>query len=1189
MKKITYILYSGLLTFLLVALAFAQGKIYEGPDDPAGDISAERVGYMNGNRILLYFENNTQLADWPTEGTSKWPNDYSGTRMLDNVSVLIGNQLYLTQDSIPVTDLFEVEQLAAKGEIDTIYFVQGSGFWPLAMDENYDGTVEWGLYPVPGYFNETQDYPAMSNKPDSWPTQGWPSVNQTTIWPGEWFGRYGRGLVSADQETYIVANDAQDMEYVVRRNDPLERLITIGPRYHPRPGVKIGDINPNVTIQKGLPWGGLGLRVAVRGYQWNNPEAKDIIFWEYHISNISDYDLPTCGFGYWTDNSIGGDTGNDSEEGYFNKLLDLAYVWESTGLGEGGLVPGVRGVAFLESPGRPYDGIDNDDDGLVDEKRDNQAGQIIGPTDGIQDISKFLSFYHKEMDDLKEHYEGDEDQDWEDGYDKNGNGTYAYLNEYGEWMVEEGEYPGDDVGLDGVGPYDLNYNGFDEGECNHMPDFIEGVGCEPNFAFTDVSESDMVGLTSYALFDNAQWKEYQYFLNQDKILWDVMDSHEFDTYHYAGGSISLYEIFASSRFPFYAGRTERISMAIMFTRDDLATLRSGDHSAPKMFRLKETAQAIYDRDYRFSQSPILPILKATAGDGKVILTWDDLSDKRTHEPMLQNINDFEGYKLYRATDKLFSDAAVITDGRGDIQANKPIFQCDKIDNISGYSDYGVETLGYSFYLGDETGLTHYYVDEDVQNGVTYYYALTAYDYGIPDLDRAPAENNIVIELDESETIVRLGQNVKVVTPGAKAAGYVPPSIKIDETATSASLRDRVITPEIMDANMVKGNHKYEVDFSVDTLGHLRVPLDYRHPMDAYFTTTGFNVYDITDNKKLIYTENPRDGFTANNLLYDYAGESWGFNKNSDIKTEIVDGFQLTFDLSTNVDSAEINLDESGWLEGNAPIVIATGKETKYFPWAYDIVFTGEEQSYSTKTERVLQIYDTEGTRLYLRNALLDQSYHFYVINKLSIDSTGNYEKLDLVTYDLNGSGSFEWAEDVILAGHIKLRRGIWYWAGTVFSIDFRNITDETNLPQANDVYHVEMKRPFSELDKFVFTVNPDNELDKKNLKSAMDSIKVVPNPYIATNAMETAVANRFLNQRRRIMFTHVPADCIIRIFTSSGVLVDRIEVVNEPSNGAVHWDLLSKEGLEIAAGMYIYQVESNVTGDKKIGKFAVIK
>jgi len=35
--------------------------------------------------------------------------------------------------------------------------------------------------------------------------------------------------------------------------------------------------------------------------------------------------------------------------------------------------------------------------------------------------------------------------------------------------------------------------------------------------------------------------------------------------------------------------------------------------------------------------------------------------------------------------------------------------------------------------------------------------------------------------------------------------------------------------------------------------------------------------------------------------------------------------------------------------------------------------------------------------------------------------------------------------------------------------------------------------------------------------------------------------------------------------------------------------MLTKEGLEIAAGIYVYYVKSNVTGEEKLGKFAVIK
>ena len=73
------------------------------------------------------------------------------------------------------------------------------------------------------------------------------------------------------------------------------------------------------------------------------------------------------------------------------------------------------------------------------------------------------------------------------------------------------------------------------------------------------------------------------------------------------------------------------------------------------------------------------------------------------------------------------------------------------------------------------------------------------------------------------------------------------------------------------------------------------------------------------------------------------------------------------------------------------------------------------------------------------------------------------------------------------------------------------------------------------------------------------------------------------------MFTHIPAECEIKIFTLSGYLIDEIDVNNEPSNGIVHWDMLTKDDLEIAPGVYVYHLKSKRTGKEKMGKFAVIK
>jgi hypothetical protein len=105
----------------------------------------------------------------------------------------------------------------------------------------------------------------------------------------------------------------------------------------------------------------------------------------------------------------------------------------------------------------------------------------------------------------------------------------------------------------------------------------------------------------------------------------------------------------------------------------------------------------------------------------------------------------------------------------------------------------------------------------------------------------------------------------------------------------------------------------------------------------------------------------------------------------------------------------------------------------------------------------------------------------------------------------------------------------------------------------------------------------------------MAEIKVVPNPYIVTNTMEPYLSNRGLNQQRQLLFTHIPAKCTLKIFTSSGVFIREIDVDNPAADGTIHWDMLTKEGLEIAAGVYIYYIKSGVTGKEKLGKFAVIK
>ncbi len=1145
------------MIFMLLKMLGAQSREYEGPDDPASDIAAQRVGIMNGNRIYLPFHNTTELGEFPDRQV-RWPNDENGLDMHDNIALVIGTRVFLEQDTIPVTDPIIIQN---RTDLDTLYYIQTKFRGKTETDPT--GSIEWGFYPVFGYFNETSEYPAMSNRPDSWPPGGWPSRGIETKWLGEWNGRFGRGVIYADLECYFVANDAHDQEYLGTD----DRV-----KYYPRPGIRIGDRNPGVTIQKGNPWGGIGVRVEVRGLQWNNPQARDAIFFEYTIANISDYDLPEMAFGYYMDVGIGGEF-PDNDVGFFDDQLDMAYCWDNDGLGIGGLEPGIMGIAYLESPGIPFDGMDNDEDGLVDEQRDNEAIQKIGPYDGIDNLSKFLEFYNLDEADLKEHWDADEDQDWMDGNDLNGNGRY-----------DEDENAGDDVGLDGVSPYDLNYYGPDADgtECNHRPDLLEGVGAEPNFGFTDISESDMLGLTMFELFP--------YFSPYIQLRYD-RDFYLFITETGLNPEIfyvdNLGLTFASGVFPLPKGRTERISMAELHSYEELAGLKSPEHAAPSLFEKKQVVQIVYESDYRFAIPPKMPTLKATAGNGKVVLHWDDFAEKYTREPLLKGVNDFQGYKLYKATDKQFSDAEMLFDGFGNPIAKKPIYQCDLKDGIMGFADYG-QVNGFEYYLGSDKGILHYFVDTDVQNGRTYYYAIVAYDYGIQlmDVEIAPSENNVVVDLDEDENVRFIGKNVQIVTPHQPAAGYVEPQIEITDAAT---VRDKGnVLPVVYDIQDVKPDHQYKVTFQTGVMDHLRVVELYRHPFDFLFTTTGFSVYDITDGEVMVYQENP-EKFAHDNLLYNRTEDYWYFNTEAGVLSDVFDGMQIEIDPPQSLTSA-FDPDNSGWLVGNAPVnIIVNKEESRYFPWQYDIVFKNQPDAYKSRTSNYNKIRAADNTALGPGDILLDQSFDFYVLNKTFPDENGEYEKLDLIVHDVNGDNEFNVSDDIVLAGHAVEALNRVYWGGTVFGIDLSDAEQSGAMPENDDVYRVDFKRPYFWQDSVLFTVLPAKEVDKIRLTDSMDEIRVVPNPYVATNAMEEAILNPYLNQRRKLIFTHIPAQCTIKIFTVSGVFIDAIHVDNPPEQGLVYWDLLTQEGLEIAAGMYFYHVKSHVTGDEKLGKFAVIK
>ncbi len=101
----------------------------------------------------------------------------------------------------------------------------------------------------------------------------------------------------------------------------------------------------------------------------------------------------------------------------------------------------------------------------------------------------------------------------------------------------------------------------------------------------------------------------------------------------------------------------------------------------------------------------------------------------------------------------------------------------------------------------------------------------------------------------------------------------------------------------------------------------------------------------------------------------------------------------------------------------------------------------------------------------------------------------------------------------------------------------------------------------------------DLELDRAN-------VGVRPNPYKRAAFHDVGT--------HQVMFYNLPSVCDISIFDVSGMLIDKIHfIAPTPEKGVYFWDMFSKNGNEVASGLYIWVVEYE--GGKQMGNLAIIR
>lgn len=1138
----------------------------------------QKKAVMDGNQIAFTFFN-TGLLGGLGEVRANWPKGVPET--------YIGDVLPLVVVEFPVRlpdgrDTLLVNAVTVRGPRAGI---EAEG--PPGRPD-----IFWGFEPKPGFAahqftdpacreaagDELNEKPAISTDHCTWPPF-WPDeptwIDAATGRP-DWNGYFGRGIFNADYETYFWVDDVNDHE-------PQLMAQQVGGTF------QADATRPDLQS--------LGLAMKVRGMAWSNFLAQDVQYWLYEVINTSTTTYPRVAVGFAVGTCVGDDGVSNfrachRDLAFFDQGNRIVYAWDATGRSESGNPTAYVGFAFMETPGDPFNGIDDDGDGdpFTEQGHQIDGSPFVSPPElaGENNVFRRSDFAPRQL------RLGDPiiiiDYD---SYER----RIEYLSEEpirvptprGTLVAAPGMSVsetlttvrahidsvtvtvrnGIDENLNGLIDEDINlhyerrYQAFD-GSIQVLPalrykdwvGFANALVTEraPNGAVlatrqptradsmqfgllnprvdevridpTDVTQSDQVGLTSFYYFTPPGALR----MNQDRDLWRAITpglfttNRELDQIQGRGGA-DLNFIFGSGYFRMPPGRSLHFSLALVFGWD----LEQITHNT-------RTVQEIYNRNYQFTQPPIRPTLNAVPGDRKVTLYWDSAS-LDSWDPVLGY--HFEGFRIFRSTDPFFRDAQWVTDVRGNRAFPVPTWQFDLANGVRGiYTSSDPRVRGVPFPLGSDTGLQFSVVDTNVNNGQRYYYAITAYNAGSEDF--FPAENNFAITVNEDGSVTT-GANVVEVIPNAPTAGYQCAHLTGarcgDLTAVTrvAGGADGGVFAEILDPRMVPQQAAYTVSFD----GHSLIR------SDSFFVHNG-------------------------------AGHQLAAGLIERAHSHVFDGIRL------QMNNIEPRLKEFGYTAGGQdkrPLRAALASlslpgwtvQATHVGYDYEVVFSDSFIGHSIGgfpigTGRNAPMAVARPTNFTVWNLTLDEPAQFALFQATSPDGIfrpGNgifiYERLDpdsdaltptyLLTYAPGGTGA---------------------------------------LPGTGDVFTVRTFKPFSVRDRFHFTAVPATT-DPEAGHSALENIRVVPNPYVAAASWERPLPPTITSGRgeRRIDFTNLPPDAVVRVYTVRGALLWEGRHESGLFDGTVRWDLRTREGLDVAYGVYFWHVQSPI--GQKTGKLALIK
>jgi len=629
------------------------------------------------------------------------------------------------------------------------------------------------------------------------------------------------------------------------------------------------------------------------------------------------------------------------------------------------------------------------------------------------------------------------------------------------------------------------------------------------------------------------------------------------------------------------GETVKSSVALVMGNSGSIENQPDTTDLMKNYRM---AQQMYQRKYQGSSAPPMPKVVTHPGDKKVKISWD--SEAENAKDALTGKKDFEGYKIYRSDDLGKTWGTPITDNYGTVIGYKPIKIYDVIDGIKGPDP------AYNQSLGDDIGIQHSYLDENLINGIEYWYCVTAFDKGNqqPDSLEQSYQSSLGHSLLQQNTVAAIpgvdAQNYKApeYSPTSAADGTIPAIggisqgvVKVDIVQPALITDDKYLITFVDSAKQVIGNKtEYVLGFNLyrtsAASGEKTLLLDHH----LFSDETGDNL-PIVDGFRLA-VQNCPSGIAK-----------IGWTK--------VNGDTCTFDWRTNPVAKYLGrqdiVPETIYTVDDIRITVDTIANHGLQAHWYDFFTNSTQDSLQHLPLKVEIVTDPQNPIDISSNTYLFE----FAIAAPEDYRSGYYSPLgwDLVPggkgYTKASSGYYEKYTDVLVfekmvinpvAPHDTTYEGLYLntnnFPDNYTNADGNAVYKKAVAPSQGDEFTIVTYKPFRKEITYEFTTK---KIDYSNMQQVdLNKIRVVPDPYIISNVWET---NQF---GKKLMFNHLPNQCKISIFTMVG---DHVADIDHSNNlGYEYWNMRSYNDQFIAYGLYVYVV-TLPDGQKKVGKFLVIK